>query len=256
MDRRTVAALVLVMCAFFGSGARADDAYVRVLTQKAAVRSGPGADYRMVHQAARGDVMPVLERGTRGYWFLVALEDGTKGWILGEEVAPFDVGDDNPGLFTRIGRAIKGALFAPSPVPYANVELAFSAGSLGGEGVFLFRPAFFLDQYLAIELWAGDSPTGQEDVYLAGGGWTLRLAPGAAIGPFVSAGLGVARFSPKADSFALMARTDAALSVGGGFEITFKKRITLRADFREWVYFDRSASSDAQEYSGGLAIFF
>jgi hypothetical protein len=252
VDRRAL--IVVIMLA--GSVAYADDAYVRVLEQHAAVRSGPGADYRLIHEAERGDVLPVLERGTRGYWFLVGLDDGTKGWILGEEVAPFDVGDDDPGLFTRIGRAISKAILAPSPVPYANVELAFSAGALAGEGVFLFRPAWLIDKYFALEAWGGQSPAAQQDIYLAGLGWTLRLIPGAAVGPFVSAGLGAARYSPKADSFALMPHTEATVALGGGFEITFKKRITLRADFREWIFFDRSASTDAQEYSGGLAIFF
>jgi hypothetical protein len=47
-----------------------------------------------------------------------------------------------------------------------------------------------------------------------------------------------------------------ALSAGGGFEVTLKKQITLRLDFRNWTLFDQNQSSNAQEYTSGLAIFF
>ena len=94
----------------------------------------------------------VLERGTRDYWFKIELDDGTSGWILGDLVFPFEVGDEEePGAFTRMGRAIKRAILGPSPVPYANVGLSFSAGILDGEGVFLLRPSWIIDPYWALE---------------------------------------------------------------------------------------------------------
>jgi hypothetical protein len=47
-----------------------------------------------------------------------------------------------------------------------------------------------------------------------------------------------------------------ALGAGGGFEITFKKQITVRLDGRNWTIFDENVSRNGQEYTGGLAIFF
>jgi len=47
-----------------------------------------------------------------------------------------------------------------------------------------------------------------------------------------------------------------AVSAGGGFEITFKKQITLRTDYRRWVLFDPDKSQGGHEITGGLAIFF
>ena len=47
-----------------------------------------------------------------------------------------------------------------------------------------------------------------------------------------------------------------ALSAGGGLEITLKKQITVRLDARNWTLFDENKAANAQEYSGGLAIFF
>ena len=47
-----------------------------------------------------------------------------------------------------------------------------------------------------------------------------------------------------------------ALNAGGGFEITFKRQITVRLDVRNWTIFDPDEASNGQEVSGGLAIFF
>jgi hypothetical protein len=231
--------------------------FVRVLTQRAKVYTGPGASYRTIYVADRGAIFPVLERGSKDYWLRVELDDGTTGWVYGEQVIPFEVVDDgDPGFFVGIGRAIDRAILGPSPIPTSDVELSFSAGIVGEEGLFLFRPAWIIDSYVAIEGYLGESPRAQETLYLAGAGWTLRLIPGAPVGPYIHASVGVARFQPKADAFALDPKTLASVDVGGGFEITLKKLITLRLDFRNWTFFDQNEAANAQEYSGGLAIFF
>jgi Bacterial SH3 domain len=235
----------------------AAEAYLRVISQRAPVHTGPGASYREIYIAERGEVLQVLERGGSGFWFRVGLEDGTTGWILGELVFPFEVvPQESPGLFVRVGRAIRRALLGPSPVPYADVELSFSAGALDGEGAFLLRPAWLLDQYFAVEAFAGLSPRQDDDLFLAGLGWTLRLIPGAAIGPFLHLGAGAAHLRPKADNFTQESDTLMALAAGGGFEITFKRQITIRLDYRNWTIFDPDQASNGQELSGGLAIFF
>ena len=107
-----------------------------------------------------------------------------------------------------------------------------------------------------MKAFAGLSPRQDEDLFLGGVGWTLRLAPGAEVGPFVNVGVGAAHFRPKADNFTQESKTLFALAAGGGFEITFKRQITVRLDFRNWTIFDPDEGSNAQEYSGGLAIFF
>jgi hypothetical protein len=260
VDRRPLirAAVVVVVGAamLLGAGTARADAFVRVLTQAATVRTGPGASYRDIHTAHRGDVYSVKERGTRGYWWKIELEDGSTGWILGEEVAPYDLVDENPGIFTRMWRGFRGAVLGPSPVPYADVELAFSAGVLGNDGLFLFRPAWLIDPYFALEGWIGESPAAQEQVVIGGLGWTFRLLPGATFDPHLHAGAGVEHRIPKADAFALHERTRMAMCAGAGFEITLQKRITLRGDFRHWVFFDENQGENAEEFTGGLAIFF
>ena len=246
-------AATIVLC-----GARAADAaaYLRVIAQKAPVYSGPGASYREVYDAERGEVFEVVERGTQGYWFKVVLEDGTTGWIFGELVFPFEVVDEGGGAMHRMWKGIRKAILGPPPVPYSNVEVSFSAGALGNEGVYMLRPAWVIDPYWSLEGFAGMSPRGQVDWFVGGAGWTLRLAPGAAIGPYVNAGVGLTHIRPKADNYVDPVETLYAVNAGGGAEITFKKQITVRLDFRNWTIFNPNKSQNRQEYTGGLAIFF
>ena len=258
MVRHPIAALALAAVSISALAApAAADAYLRVISQRAPVHTGPGGAYRELYVAERGEVFQVLERGGDGFWFRVELEDGTTGWILGELVFPFEVVDEeNPGVFVRMGRAIRRTVLGPSPVPYSDVEISFSAGLLDAEGTFLLRPAWLLDQYFALEGFAGLSPRQDEDLFLGGLGWTLRLSPGAAIGPFLNASFGAGHLRPKTDNFTQEPETLFALAAGGGFEITFKKQITVRIDYRNWTLFDPNKASNGQEWSGGLAIFF
>ncbi len=256
MARHVTWLLAIAVVASLAGTAHAD-AYLRVISQTAPVYTGPSSSYRKIYVAERGDVFEVVKRGTSGYWFKIELEDGTTGWVFGELVFPFEVVDDTErGLFGRMWDATRRAVFGPSPVPYSDVEISFSAGALDNEGVFLLRPAWLVEKHWAIEGFVGLSPRAQQDAFLFGAGWTFRLMPGTALGPHVHAGVGGAHFRPKADNFAAEPETLFALTVGGGFELTFKKQITVRLDFRNWTIFDPDVSTNAQEYSGGLAIFF
>ena len=233
------------------------EAYLRVIAQKASVHSGPGNGYREVAVANRNQVFEVLERGTSGYWFKVELDDGTSGWIVGDVVYPFEVGEEEqPGVFASMGIAIKRAILGPSPVAYANVGLSFSSGLLEGEGVYILRPSWIIDPYWALEGFAGLSPRSEKDIYLGGLAFVLRLAPGAVIGPYASIGLGVAHIAPKADNYVDPRENLMALGAGGGLEITMKKQITVRLDVRNWSLFNQNHANNGQEYTGGLAIFF
>lgn len=263
-------ALVLASVGVAVGPARADDdaptrpddlderrPYLRVLAQRASVRTGPAASYREIFVASRGEVYEVLDRGTQGYWFRIRLEDGTTGWIFGELVFPFEVGPpERPGVFGRAWRAIRRTLLGPPPIALADVEVSFSAGSLGGDGLFLLRPAWIVDPHLALEASAGLSPRAEKDLFLGTLGLTLRLVPGATVGPYVHVGVGATHVRPKADNFVDEEETLAALQAGGGLEITFKKQIVVRLDARHWTIFDPNQAQRAPEYSGGLAVFF
>jgi hypothetical protein len=245
------------MLALLWAGTAHADAYLRVIAQKASVHSGPATSYREIAVVDRNQVLQVLERGTRDYWFKVELDDGTTGWILGDLVYPFEVGEEEePGALTRMGRAIRRAILGPSPVTRAHVGLSFSAGLLANEGIYVLRPSWLIDPYWALEAFTGLSPRSETNLYLGGLAFVLRLAPGAVVGPYATLGLGAAHIVPKVDNYVGQTGTLMALGAGGGLEITFKKQITLRLDARNWSVFDQNESTNYQEYSGGLAIFF
>lgn len=230
---------------------------LQVIAQEASVHTGPGPTYREVYYARRGQLFPVRERSTLGYWYRVELDDGTTGWIYGAFVVPVeDAAEPPPGFFGRMWGGIKDTLLGPPAVVDADIEVSFSAGVLGTEGLYLVRPAWLLDEYFALEGFFGLNARAQQDVFLGGLGWTLRMMPGATLGPYVNAGVGVAYVRPKVDNFADPRETLMAISAGGGFEVTLKKQITLRLDFRNWTLFDPNQSSNSQEYTSGLAIFF
>lgn len=254
---RLVPALVLGMVLLGVAPAALAEVRLQVIAQEASVHTGPGASYREVYHAKRGQLFPVRERSTLGYWFRVELDDGTTGWIYGAFVVPIEEGDGaRPGFFGRMWGGIKRTLLGPPAVVGAGVEVSFSAGVLGTEGLYLLRPAWLIDEHFALESFLGLNARAQQDVFLAGVGWTLRMLPGATLGPYVHGGVGAAYLRPKVDNFAGQDELLMALSAGGGVEVTLKKQITLRFDFRNWTLFDQNQSSNAQEYTSGLAIFF
>ncbi|WP_428261838.1 SH3 domain-containing protein [Haliangium sp.] len=251
----TLAALAAAL--LWSTPAAAAEVLLQVIAQEAPLHTGPGVAYREVYQAKRGEIFPVRERATVGYWFRVELDDGTSGWIQGDSVVPIDPSPPPPpGFFGRLWRGFAGAVLGPPAIRGSDVEVSFSAGVLGEEGMYVLRPAWLIDDYFALEGFAGLNARAQEDVFLAGVGWTLRMLPGARLGPYVNAGVGMAYFRPKVDNFTDGTETRMALSAGGGFELTFKKQITVRLDFRNWTLFDPDKASNAQEYTSGLAIFF
>jgi hypothetical protein len=255
---RSEISLVAAALVVAAPAAAAAESYVRVISQKAPVHTGPGHGYREAYIAKRGEVFEVAERGTRGFWYRIILEDGTSGWVLGELVYPFEFDEtmEKPGVLSRMWKGFRRGVLGPPPIVSADVEISFSAGVLDREGLFLLRPAWVIDPYFAIEAFGGLSPRAEKDIFLAGLGWTLRMVPGAYVGPYINAGVGAAHTRPKADNQLDVEETVMALAVGAGMEITFKKQITVRLDARNWTLFDPDQASNSQEYSGGLAIFF
>ena len=149
------------------------------------------------------------------------------------------------------------ALFAPSPLGDGVVEFTFSAGVLGGDGMFLFRPAVLLAPHVSVEGFVGETVGDQVDVIYAGGGFNAFLFPDSPVTPFAAVGAGGAFGRKKADQFAnIKTGNYSMLNVGGGLMVALKKRLTLRGEARHYVIFDANHTQRIQEYSGALAVFF
>ena len=261
MIRRLALAAVLVALTATAWPAHADDqALARVIAEAASVRTGPGFGYRVVYRANQGEVLTVIGRATKDHWFRVELPDGTYGWILGDEVFPLDVdmaaAHEGPSIWRRFSHAV----FSPSPLMTENVTFTFSAGVLGGDGMFLFRPAVLLAPHVSLEAFVGETVGNQVDVIYTGGGFNAFLFPTSPLTPFVGGAAGGAFGRPKADQFAVTMQGQSLnysmVNVGGGLVASFKKRITLRGDVRHYVIFNANHTQRIQEFSGALAVFF
>ena len=233
-----------------------DEALVRVLAEQADVHTGPGFGFRVVYVAARGEVLPAIGRSTTDNWFRVQLPDGTYGWLLGDQVFPLDVDASEehrgPSIWKRMGDAV----FSPSPLLDGRIGLTFSAGLLGGDGMFLFRPAVVLEPHVTLEGFVGETVGNQLDVIYYGGGFNAFVWPASPVTPFVAAAGGGARGNKKADQFTITAGHYSMVNVGGGLLIALKKRLTLRGDARHYVIFDANHTQRIQEYSGALSVHF
>jgi hypothetical protein len=253
--RAALAALVLV--ATLAGVARADDqALVRVVAEEADVRTGPGFGYRAVYKAKMGEVLTAIGRASHDHWFRVELPDGTYGWILGDEVFPLDVdtaaAHEGPSVWRRMGHA----MFSPSPLLEENVSFTFSAGVLGGDGMFFFRPAWLLAPHVSLEGFIGETVGNQVDVIYYGGGFNAYLFARSPVTPFVAGAAGGAYGRKKADQYTIQTGSYSMVNVGGGLVVALKKRINLRGDVRHYVIFDANHTQQIQEFSGALAVFF
>jgi hypothetical protein len=227
---------------------------LRVIVPRAAVRSGPAFSYRELYRAERGEVLKVLDRNGE-YWFRVQVPDGRLGWIYGEQVLPFTVDLGAPGAPSRWER-FKDAVFAPSPIVDSHVSLAFSGGALSGDGMFMFRPAATLDAHFAVEGHLGEAIGADGSLLLYGAGGQILIWPLGPVVPFVTVGGGGATSFPKVNGVTQASKTQFALDAGGGLVIIFKKKIAVRADVRNYTLFTPNSTTNRQEYSGGLAVYF
>ncbi len=248
-------ALTVVLAA--AQAARADDrALVRVISEEAQVHTGPGFGFRTVYRARQGEVLPAIGRASHDHWFRVELPDGTYGWILGDEVFPLDVdtaaAHEGPSIWKRMGTAI----FSPPPLVEETFGFAFSAGVLGGDGMFMFRPSWLLAPHVSLEGMVGETVGNQVDVRYAGGGFNAFLFASSPVTPFVGAAAGGAFARKKADQFAVSTGNYSMLNVGGGLLVALKKRLTLRGDARQYVIFNANHTQTIQEYSGALSVYF
>ncbi len=255
--RLTLAFALAAVVVTAAAPARAEDeALVRVIAEQAQVHTGPGFGYRVVYLASRDEVLPAIGRATNDHWFRVQLPDGTYGWILGDEVFPLDVdtaeAHRGPSFWKRVG----DVMFSPSPLLEKTVGLTFSAGLLGGDGMFMVRPSVLLAPHLSLEAFVGETVGDQLDVRFVGGGFNSNFFPSSPVTPFAAVAAGGAFGRKKADQFPIAGASYTMMNVGGGLLVTLKKRLTLRGDARHYVLFDANHIQRIQEYSGALCVYF
>jgi hypothetical protein len=272
--RIALGAIVIGVLAFVPCGARAQEApaeatpsdtasaedeapvgvFARVIVDRAVMRSGPGGSFRGVRTARRGDVFPIAERGTRGYWFRVELPDGTHAWISGDAVYTHELSAEEASR----GRFLP-ELFAPAPLPHAAGELSFGFGVLGvnsPSGFMAIRPAIMLAPELGIEATLAAAVSNGGRLLIGTLGGLINVFPDSPVIPFFGAGGGFVVSDPNADTFLLRSGVSGALYAGGGLRFAFRYRITLRLEARAWAIYDENRFVAQEELSAGLTVFF
>ena len=251
---RCVALLGLLLLTWLSPlAARAErepETFARVIVESAALRAGPGAEYRILQVAQRDDSFRVQRRASLGHWLELELSDGGRAYVQGEAVWLFDEAEGTPPLGTGF------RVFAPPPLMSARGELSVSMGALSGSGFLALRPSYMLGPTFALEanLGASVGPLGR--LFLVGLGGVVNLFPSWPITPFFVIGGGAVHAAPNSDAFIFESGTRSMVYGGGGLRFGFRHRLILRVEGRGYAMFEADRLASQQEISGGLSAFF
>jgi len=235
------------------------EAFARVVSETAELRTGPGVSHRVIYEAQRGETFALDGRPGNGFWLKVILPDGRTAFALGDEVQAFAVTPGEEGAPSRPG------LLAPPPLRGSRGGLALVGGILSlpveGLGVQRYgyveaRPSFLLTESVSLEGFVGDGLTADGTQLLYGAGATVYLAPRWAICPFVGVSAGGLSLRRNPTAFV---RTDEDFYVaraGGGVILALRNRILMRLEVTNLSVFTAETYKNAQTYAGGLGVYF
>jgi len=225
------------------------DAFAKVVTAEAELRSGPGVSHRVIYVASRGETFLIGGRESSGYWLKVVLPDGRVAYVLGDMVEPVAAGPDAPE------GSVKPGFFAPPALQTARGGFAMMAGFFDRDGYVELRPALVLAPAASIEPYVGLALQHDSRRYVFGVGGTMVLMPDWPIAPFVHIGGGGMHEEPN-DEFVRSAADFFHARAGGGFFISLRWRILLRAEANNTVLFTEDSYKNVQTYYGGLGTYF
>ena len=246
--RRAAAGLVLLLTAFAGPGAIAEDGapWLTVVQPYAEMRTGPGRGYPVFHVVERGDSFRLLRQRTD--WLRVETRDGKQGWMHRETVEATGGPD---GEYVRLGYVGADAWRS------RRIELGFAAGDFDGDPLFSFRAGYRLGPHFIGEaqvLHAAGSFS-STTVYQA----NLQVQPflDGRIVPFFGIGGGRIRNEPKSTLVGADKVSDWSGNVGIGVRAWFTQRFLLRGDLRRHVLTrDINNNDEFTEISAGFSVFF
>jgi len=233
-------------------GAEADedvDAFAKVVTAEAEIRSGPGVANRVIYRAERGETFLIQGREGSGYWLKIVLPDGREGYVLGDTVEPVGAGPDAPE------GDVKPGFFAPPALQTARGGFALMAGMFDRDGYVEIRPALVLAPAASIEPYFGLALERDRKRFLYGIGGTMILMPDWAIAPFVHIGGGGMHETPS-DEFVRSEADFFHARAGGGFMISLRWRVLIRLEANNTILFTEDSYTNVQTYYGGLGTYF
>jgi hypothetical protein len=225
------------------------DAFAKVVTAEAELRSGPGVSHRVIYRAQRGETFLIQGREGAGYWLQVVLPDGRVGYVLGDTVETVAAGPDAPE------GAVKPGFFAPPALQTAHAGFAMMGGWFDRDGYVELRPAWVLAPAIAIEPYVGLALQQDSRRFVYGIGGTLNLMPDWPVAPFVHIGGGGMHETPN-DEFVRQAADFFHARAGGGFLISLRWRVLVRIEANNTILFTEDTYKNVQTYYGGLGTYF
>ena len=240
------------------------EAFARIVSESAEVRSGPGMSYRTIAVLERGETVAVDRRGSDQFWLKLTLEDGRSGWVLGDDVEVYAVHEGDKDRPSRPG------LFAPPPLVGAHGGLSILGGVIGAripdgsggtfynaaDGYFELRPTWVLAPQVSIESYAGIARTDDGALTHLGGWGVVHLLPDLAIDPYLGAGGGYMWSRANADSFAIKNDHVLVARAGGGFLFGLRGRILVRIEITNLTLFTPDRFRNVQTFLSGLGVYF
>jgi hypothetical protein len=263
--KRVAVAVALLLGLFYPTlGVCADssdsaEAFARVVSDTAELRTGPGVSHRVIYEARRGETFALDGRPGTGFWLRVLLPDGRTAYALGDEVQAFAVTPDEQGAPSRPG------LLAPPPLRGSRAGLALVGGVLSipveGNGVQRYgyleaRPSLLLTENVSLEGFVGDGLTADGTQLLYGAGAAVYLAPRWAICPFVGLSAGGLSLRGNSTSFVQGSGDFYIARAGGGLLLALRNRILIRLEVTNLSVFTPETYKNAQTYAGGLGVYF
>ncbi len=258
----TLAMLIALLRSTVGACADSPDsaeAFARVVTDTADLRTGPDVSHRVIYEAHRGETFALDGRPGTGFWLRVVLPDGRTAFALGDEVQSFAVTPGEEGAPSRPG------FLAPPPLRGSRAGLALVGGVLSipveGNGVQRYgyleaRPSLLLTESVSVEAFLGDGLTADGTQLLYGAGAAVYLAPRWTICPFVGIAAGGLSLRRSSTAFVHGDEDFYVARAGGGLLMALRNRILVRLEVTNLSVFTPETYKNAQTYAGGLGVYF
>jgi hypothetical protein len=252
-------ALILPSLGLCADSADSAEAFARVVSDTAELRTGPGVSHRVIYEAHRGETFALDGRPGTGFWLRVVLPDGRTAFALGDEVQSFVVTPGEEGAPSRPG------LLAPPPLRGSRAGLALVGGVLSipveGSGVQRYgyveaRPSLLLTENVSVEGFIGDALTADGTQLLYGAGAAVYLAPRWTICPFVGISAGGLSLRRSSTAFVRADEDFYVARAGGGLLLALRNRILVRLEVTDLSVFTPETYKNAQTYAGGLGVYF
>lgn len=241
--------LITVWLSCARAQAQAGEVFARVTVAEAEVRAGPGASYRVIYRAPRGDAFELDGRETSGYWLRIVLPDGRVGYVLGDTV---DVVAAGHGEQAPTG----SGFFAPPALELASGGMTMMGGLFDGSAYAELRPSFVLAPTLSLDPYVGLSLPSAGRTLLYGAGATINIAPDWAVAPYLHAGGGGYHFTPNDDAFVPGSKDNFHLRAGGGVLVSLRWRVLFRIEAMNTIVFNTDTHANAQSYTAGFGTYF